>query len=167
MHLRERIEAAFEHRTMPQTLATVGARLSGDDEDPNWFSGKNWRDLCQDDWEQHYTAVSFFTPEAFAYYLPSILSLTADGRCNLLVADQIIGSLDRSPTIAYWDDWLTSQFLGLTNEEYEVIKEWLLSLSGSDVGFGGEDGLMRAYETVELLQQETSRIEHKDENDSV
>jgi hypothetical protein len=75
--------------------------LSGDDEDPNWFSGKDWRDLCQDDWEQHYDAVSFFTPEAFAYYLPSILSLTADGRCHLLVADQIIGSLDRSPTIAY------------------------------------------------------------------
>jgi hypothetical protein len=44
------------------------------------------------------------------------------------------------------------------NEEYEVIKEWLLSLSGSDVGRSGEDGLTRAYETVELLRQETNRI---------
>jgi hypothetical protein len=158
MTLKDKIKLAFEHRTMPQTLATPGARLTGDDDNANWFSGKDWRDLTQEDWEVHYSAVAFFSREAFAYYLPSILSLTADGQCDLLAADQIIGSLDRSPTIAHWDDWLSTRLLGLTDEEYEVMKEWLLSLSGCDIGFNGEDGLTRAYQTVDLLQQETNRI---------
>jgi hypothetical protein len=38
------------------------------------------------------------------------------------------------------------------------MKEWLLSLSGRDIGFNGEDGLTRAYQTVDLLQQETNQI---------
>jgi hypothetical protein len=158
MDIQAKIEAAFKHREMPQQLATLGAKLSGDDDDALWFAGKDWRELSPDDWEMHHTAVSFFTREAFAYYLPSILSLSAYGRCDLLAADQIISSLDRSPTVAYWDGWLTDRFLGLTDEEYDVIKEWVLSLSGRDYVTYGDDALTRAYETVDLLQRETDRM---------
>jgi hypothetical protein len=60
----------------------------------------------------------------------------------LLAADHIISSLDRSPTIAYWDTLFANQFLGLADEEYEVIKAWLLSLSGRDYVFYGDDALV-------------------------
>jgi hypothetical protein len=76
----------------------------------------------------------------------------------LIDADSIISSLDRSPTVAYWDENLTRRFLGLTNEEYDVLREWLLSFSGSNDVHYGEDALMRAYETVDLFQRETDRI---------
>jgi hypothetical protein len=160
MNLKNRIEKAFEHRPIPDRVVGVKSGLTPDMMDAIWFTGRDWRDLTQQHWELHRDAIYHFTPEAFAYYLPSITSLTADGQCDLVVADGIISCLDRTPTMAYWDEFLTSRFLGLTDEEYEVLKAWLLSLSGhGDSRI--EDQLARAYETVELLQRETNRLRHE------
>ena len=157
-NLQDRVQKAFAHRARPQSVLAPSRFMGCDEEDTLWFTGRDWRELSADDWNQHHGASAFFTHEAFAYYLPSILSLSAGGRCDLIDACSIISSLDRSPTIAYWDENLTRRFLGLTNEEYDVLKEWLLSFSGCDDVHYAEDALMRAYETVDLLQRETDRI---------
>ena len=132
MTLLDKIQKAFAHRAKPQSVLEPTRFFGPDEQDTLWFTGRDWRELSAEDWNQHHGASIFFTHEAFAYYLPSILSLSAGGRHDLIDADSIIMSLDRSPTIAYWDENLTRRFLGLTDEEYDVLKEWLLSFSGTD-----------------------------------
>jgi hypothetical protein len=106
--------------------------------------------------QQPASALSAFVPEAFRYYLPSVLTLTIGGLKGLIAAESLISILDRMPVPHYWDNFLTSRLLGLEPKEYEAIRQWLLSLSGTEDGHL-EDQLVRAYETVDLLEAETER----------
>ena len=81
----------------------------------------------------------------------------AEAKDRLLVADSLLGLLDRSPEVYNWDAFITTRLLGLEPIEHSVIKEWVLSLSGS-TNMLDEDCLARAYETVELLSRETARL---------
>jgi len=75
-----------------------------------------------------------------------------------MAADSLFCVIDRSPTPCWWDDFLTERLLGLEVEAYEAIKAWVLGFSGQTCPYCDEDGLMRSYETIELLQRETERI---------
>jgi hypothetical protein len=90
--------------------------------------------------------------------LPSILLVTARNPGNWLgAADALLGVLNRSPDIYHWDNFIEKRLFALEAEEYEAIKAWVLSLSGTEI-FGDEDALARSYETVDLLQRETERV---------
>jgi hypothetical protein len=160
MTFEDKVRRAFGHRPFPQTTVSFRGVITPEQQDALWFAGRDWRTLSEEDWGDHPDAVFTFTKEAFRYYLPSILLLTANGKRSLLAADAIIRTLDRSPTISYWDEFLKSRLVGLSDEEYEVIQEWLLSLSGK-VYVDEENSLERAYETVHLLQQETARLRNE------
>lgn len=123
-----------------------------------WFLGRDWRSVRWSDWEAHADAFFAFTPEAFVYYLPSILLATGEAQSpNLVVVHSLLGVLDRSPSVHYWDSFMHKRFVGLNAQEYQVLRTWLTSLSGKDGAFD-EDGLMRAYETVDLLESETAKV---------
>ncbi len=156
MSLREKIAKAFDDRIIPQQAVALSGAPTPEQQDALWFTGRHWHDLSRQDWEEHCDAVFTFTPEAFAFYLPSILSLTAHGRSHLRAADSIIQILDRIPTLAHCDDFLAQRFIGLKTEEYNVIKEWLISLAGQTY-VNAENSLDRSYDAVALLQKETAR----------
>jgi len=149
MSLEIKIERAFRARDCPSSLIERRAAIICDDEDALWFYGRKWQEISLDDWRAHSGAFFAFTAEAFLYYLPSVLTLSAGGRCDLLAASSLIGMLDRMPEPAYWDEFLLKRMSGLNQEEYGVIMEWLLSLSGT--AMYEEVSLMRAYQTVDLL----------------
>ncbi len=46
------------------------------------FAGQNWRRLHPDFLNNHYEALSFFTPEGFRYILPAFLILDVQGKAN-------------------------------------------------------------------------------------
>jgi hypothetical protein len=164
--LRERIEKAFAHRKMPAEVVEPDAyiQFDSDVEDALSFAGKDWREITCEHWRKRYCAVHFLSPEAFAYYLPSLLAvqtLQPQGKTDLAV-DSLISSLDRSPSTEGWDDHFRSRFLGLTTEEYAVMKEWLLYLSETVTDYGWGDSASgpgetfgRAFDTIDLLQKET------------
>lgn len=158
MKLHQQIERAFGHRIKPGTVVDVLVPNMPDIEDALWFSGRDWRSISVEDWDQHPDAIYFFNPEAFAYYIPSVLSLTSGGNAGwTMVADSLLISLDRSPGVANWDNFITRNLVGLTIDEYEAIQAWLLSLSDSNRVWE-ENGLTRAYETVELLKSESEKL---------
>ncbi|MBW8760704.1 MAG: hypothetical protein JF586_24250 [Burkholderiales bacterium] len=158
MNVRQQIDEAFAHRARPTRLVDGGTSTSPERMDALWFEGRDWRSIVRADWESHPDALFAFTPEALAYYLPSILATTMDSEGQWLqVADSLIGALDRSPRVEFWDAFLSKRFVGLKPAEYEVLQAWLLSLSGLNDAWE-EDTLTRAYETVELLKQETERV---------
>lgn len=115
-------------------------------------------EIYWEDWDSHPDAFYAFVPEAFIYYLPSILASTVkQPESWLQSADALLGILDRSAEVDHWDAFITTRLLGLKAPEYEVIKAWLLSIS-SRTDLVDEDSLMRAYETVDLLQRETAKL---------
>ncbi len=167
MTLTEKIHRAFADRKKPAEVVDVidRAQIDSDVEDTLWFAGRDWRDITWKDWEEHYVATSFFSKDAFAYYLPSLLLLSLqEPKSALLAADSLISALDRTPSTEGWNDLFVEHFLGLRFDEYEVMKEWLLQLclhpaykGCGNAGSGPGDRFGRAYDTLALLQQESLR----------
>ena len=158
MTMRTQIEAAFAMRRCPAMLVEPRSPVTPEQHDAIWFEGRHWREVAWQDWQSHPDAFYSFVPEAFVFYLPSVLigAMTAPN-CELLAADALIGMLDRSPDPYHWDVFMTARLVGLEPAEYEVLKAWLLSRS-EEVETSDEDSLTRAYETIDLLAQETERV---------
>ena len=169
MELAEVIERAFEGREMPQKVTDSNCTdlLDTDVADTLWFSGKNWLEITWDDWKKHTVALSFFNQAAVAYWLPSVLLLSLERAGEYMpAADYLIktfGSRCWAPSPVHWKDHFRERFVGLRVEEYEAIKEWLVSISkhktyGISRLRGPGDIFERALETVSLAQRETMRV---------
>lgn len=157
MIIGEKIERAFNERKAPETVLYGYPEATCDRDDALWFLGRDRHDITWKDWEEHYNGIFHFTHDALAYYLPSVMILSSQTSEKwLIAADSIItilsgGSVRQSGM---------SPFLGLKEPEYEVLKDWLWFLSGTDA-YGGETNsgeINRALETVELLKRRTEQF---------
>jgi hypothetical protein len=167
MTLLDKIRRAFAFRTMPNEVVAPSElqQLDSDVEEALWFSGRDWHELTWRDWQEHSNAIFFFDREAFAYYLPSVLLLSAENPAeSLAAADSLIGQLDRSPSVEGWHESFVSSFLALRSEELDALKEWLLQVCEylpyerwGIAASGPGDTFGRAYDTVDLLQEEVTR----------
>jgi hypothetical protein len=177
MTLQEKIESAFAHRRMPAEVIEPEQynQFDSDVEEALWFAGRDWRQITCQDWQQHSAAAIFLSPDAFAYYLPSLLIQTIRNPKEYpdVAVNSILWQLDRSPNVEGWDDHFTNRFLGLRTEEYEAIREWLLFVcenvphfSYGDAASGPGETFGRAFDTINLLQQETELQKMTDPEDS-
>jgi hypothetical protein len=167
MTLSERIERVFCSRKKPAQvrLADEVIQLDDDVEDALWFSGRDRHELTWQNWQEHSDAIFFFDPEAFAYYLPSILLLSSQNpNESLNAADSLIGELDRTPDPEGWTKAFVSRFLELNWAEMDTLKEWLLQVCeyvpyrGWGIAASGPgDTFGRAFDTLDLLQKEVER----------
>ena len=124
MKIAEKIEHVFSHRTKPAEvrLADGVFQLDSDVEEALWFSGRDWHELSWQDWQEHSSAIYFFDAETFAYYLPSVLALSAqnpDGTLN--AADSLINELDQSPDSEGWSEGFANRFLELNRAELNLL----------------------------------------------
>ena len=167
MNLAEKIEQAFASRPKPAQVRIADGvlQLDFEVEEALWFSGRDWRELTRQNWQEHSSAIYFFDPEAFAYYLPSVLLLSAQNPSEWLeAADTLINELDQSPDAKWWTEGLQLRFLGLSPAELDVLKEWLLQVCeylpyrrGGIAASGPGDTFGRAFDTLDLLQKEIER----------
>ena len=95
--LQDRIEAAFAGRAMPAEVVDASVtQFDSDVDEALWFAGREWRELRWKDWLDHSSALLFFSREAFAYYLPSLLLHSARNTSDWSYAvDSLIGELER------------------------------------------------------------------------
>lgn len=158
MTIRAQVEEAFKHRTVPKKVVELRSPITPEQSDANWFAGKEWQELTRHDWETHADGFFAFLPEAFVYYLPSILVVSAENpKQPMLVAESLFRILDRSPEPYHWDAFIQPRLVGLEHREYEVLKNWIMVFSNTGT-YGSEDTVVRAYETIDLLQKETFRV---------
>lgn len=166
--LQEKIEAAFAGRTMPAEVIDPSVfQFDSDVDEALWFAGRDWRELRWKDWLEHSAAPLFFSREAFAYYLPSLLLLSAQNPNDWSSAvDSLLGELDRSPSVEGWNEHFTRRFLGLRRAELDAMKEWLLCMCDSPfyrgygyAACGPGERFARAFETVDLIQKELAQRE--------
>ena len=142
---------------MPENL--LGSRQLSEDEqgDVMAFAGKPWPEVTCQMVEDHSEAVFWFSPEAFCYYLPGLLSCgVAAGRPNLLAYDSILGMLDRSPEPAYWDDFFVARWPSLSVAECEACQCWLRWLESVGSAPPYENTYARALKTLDLLKERSA-----------
>jgi hypothetical protein len=156
--LHTQIEDAFRQRKRPTAVIAANELTTSEQAEAQWFEGRDWRSLTATDWSTHSDAFYAFTPDAFLYFLPSLLSVSvANPQTWLAPADSLIRMLDRSPAVENWDDFLLRRLVGLRDDEYDAISAWLLVRAEGGQGEVSES-YGRAFDTVALLRQETARL---------
>jgi hypothetical protein len=152
--LREKIVETFGYRPKPDEVVASCETATSDQRDALSLGERAWQELTWDDWTEHSGAFYAFLPDAFRYYLPSILTLSIERPDQwFFPADALIQILDRSPTVAYWEEFLTDRLLGLRICEYEALSDWLLLLAAEYEAIAPHETVGRAFDTVALLQQ--------------
>lgn len=148
------IRTAFADRQKPKTLTESASLSKHELEDVIFFQGKDWGTLSGDDIQPHHEAIFWFSPEAFCYYLPGLLSAgIKENRPDLLVFDSIINMLDRSADPYLWDEFFMHRWPLLNKEECSALKAWVFWLEQSNDYFQFSDSCARAVETLDLLEE--------------
>lgn len=149
--MQQQIIDAFGQRKLPSAVTNVTVCSTLRD-DALRFEGMDWRDVTANDWRENSDAYYGLSPEAFAYFLPSILTLSLD-RANVpfAPAEALIASLDTSADPDIWPEWFTQRFGMLTLHEVGALKNWsLVYLAGAELDEGSE--FQRVQDTLEMLE---------------
>jgi hypothetical protein len=156
--LKEKIKAAFAARPYPGDDQLV-------DEPKDWeialteevFRGLHWSDVAPEVIECHNSALSFFTPAAWRFYLPAFMLVGLDNPggnalaslCYDLVPPDVHVEQRqkmkeiRLPRLEVWG--LSPEQAALMNEGWEQAKEFVQQRSA--------DGIFEAYERTRFSAQ--------------
>jgi len=111
---------------------------STDERDALWFQNRDWRDLIEVEWDEYFRGLFFFTNEAIAYYLPSVILLsTKPLNQRMLATDSMLMRLVEEGIICSVNDSGPTDRLQLTVKECAVLSGWLqhlCSLPSYEVG---------------------------------
>lgn len=162
MNLLNSIREAFGWRSRPAILSDSKELTTTELSNLLTICLLKWDEVTSNDWEQFFDVVSWFSPEAFCYYLPSIYKASIEeNNPNLIVVAHILYMLDRSPTPEWWDDFFLARWPLLTEQEYKVTQEWIWWLSSLKNSSYSDDTLMRALQTIELLIAKSRKSDGK------
>jgi hypothetical protein len=123
MDLRGRIETAFA-TVSPPAPDNLVVPTYDDEGVVLFFRGKSWRELSVEDLRRHEVALSFFSAEAFRYYLPAFMLADLDDP----VRADIIGPgilFHFSPPSPYWAPQLRSRLALFSREQKDAIVQFV------------------------------------------
>ena len=149
----ELIERAFADRTMPSEMSDSMQLSDVEYEEVMSFAGLPWKDVTLTLVENAHDAVFWFSPVAFCYYLPGVLSAgLRENRADLLYFDALIGCLDRSPEPKYWDDFFYPRFTLLKVTEIDAVSAWVRWMELVEPSAYHEFTYPRVHGTLALLR---------------
>ena len=158
MSIVDQIYAAFKCRSRPNAIADASRPLISDRLDAEQVG----RHLRQDlDWtflQEHADALYAMTPDSFRYYLPQFMVLSMrQGDVTPLFVAPIFQMLDAGLDETYWSDRFKLLWSGMTSDEYEAIKAWLIFMASTDGAWEDDVVLGRAFDTIDLLTRNIER----------
>ena len=151
--LKENIIKAFSWREKPLVLTNSDELTADELLEIVTFSKISWQDTTSSLWEKNFDVIHFFSPKAFQYFLPGILiASVVDNIPSLIVCEDIISSLNRSPNYDGWEDHFIKCWGDLSIDEYIVIEEWLLWQSNFTKSQDDNLLLSIALRTIEICK---------------
>ncbi|MEK7899566.1 DUF6714 family protein [Burkholderia contaminans] len=147
-----KIGEAFKLRKRPLILVGSNELTFDEIEEVRAVGVYSWEETTSDMWERYSAALSWFSPDAFCYYVPGVMvSCIRDNEPNLIAVSNLVSMLDRNPNPDWWDGFFMERWPLLTIQECNVLQEWLIWLSSAEKSSLSESSLERALETVVLL----------------
>lgn len=151
MDILIRIATAFSARVSPAAVVEIVHPGTHEYDEALHFQGRDWREITCDEWASYSDAIYAFSPPAFCYFLPGMLSAAIrEDKADLLITDALINMLDRSPNRETWDSFFVERWPLLTTAECRAVQQWILWLADQPAKFD-DDSLTRSYETLEIL----------------
>lgn len=153
----ELIASAFAERAKPSILTDSKQLSDWEYEEVMSYEGLLWRDVTFEQVAKYPDAVFWFSPAAFCYYLPGILSAALkEDRRDSSAYDALMGVLDRSPEPAYWDDFFLPRFTLLTTAEIDAVSAWMHWFQAVEPDAYKPNTFERIQETLMLLKEKRS-----------
>lgn len=148
----EFIEHAFSGRSTYDQITSSTQLTKFEQEEVSNFVGKHWSSINSGMLSSCFEVIYWFSPEAFCYFLPGILSAgIKEFKSDLVIYDSIIQMLDRSPNPEYWDEVFIERWTLLSKDECDAVQKWLFWIIDSGSNFD-EISINRALDTLELLK---------------
>ena len=124
MKLLNKISAAFSTRISPTAVVQPDPPDTHEYKDALHFQGRDWRQLTCDEWASYSDAIYAFSPPAFCYFLPGMLSAPIrEDKADLLITDALINMLDRSPNRETWDSFFVERWPLLRTAECRAVQQ--------------------------------------------
>lgn len=153
------ISEAFSSRLKPKNFTNSLQLSESEISDLNVFSQYEWQNITSDILEKYFDVISYLNPEAYRYYIAGIMKLSVEENCaDFIAVNTVIGALDRSPNITYWDDYFLERWSGFSVQEYEVIEEWVIYLASSHEKSFLDGALERSLDTLDLLKRNHRKL---------
>jgi hypothetical protein len=122
------------------------------------FFGISWMDVASERWRLKPSALTFFTPRAMRYYLPSLIKCSLENPENTeLAVDGLIFELEEA-AMSELGRWRDSRWSMLSVAQTESVLIWLHSLEGSE-GADFDRRVATAIETLRRLQRKERDME--------
>lgn len=129
MSLDDELFAVFGQLPPPTNLVGKHNIAPNDWLDIGAFEGRNWWDLCAEDWNSNMDAIFEFSPEAFVYYLPSLVHLSIiNPTSNITSVGALLLFLDTYAPSQYRNEFFNDRLSRLSNEQVAIIKKWVIHL---------------------------------------
>jgi uncharacterized protein DUF6714 len=137
--VRQKIERAFGDVPRPSDDRICGTYGDEARDDTEPYKGRDWRDLERDLLGYYHYALTWFTPEAFHYYLPAFLVAGLEDPDAIYVVS-VLQMLrpNEDPSL---DPFSRDRWQLLNDEQIAAVQlwlEWLLARSRPESYFAGE-----------------------------
>jgi hypothetical protein len=121
----EQLMLAFPVEPVPEALFDKRYPCDSDQDDAALLQGMAWTDVAPEFWRDHWWGLTSLRPEAFVYYLPSVLGISVtDDLPYDLVRGSLIHVLDTSADSATIPHFTWDRMLLLGPPEFECLETW-------------------------------------------
>ena len=152
--LTDQIRSAFAWRPRPQVVADRSRPPITDRQDAGRLEQRAREEL---EWwflQRNADALYAMTPDAFRYYLPEFMVLgIVKSDVSPLFISPIFQMLDPGPDATFWSDSFRLHWVGMTADEYEALKAWVIAIASDNPGWVDDAVLCRAFDTLTCLSE--------------
>ena len=122
MTLLSRLHELFDIYPVPRITRDGIMCLDGDWEDVLSFEGMAWPDVSLRHWQVHFSAYAAFPPDAFCYYVPSIIknAILCD-KGEFIPVSSLLISLDTSAAPECWDEFFSDRLTKFNGDQYRSL----------------------------------------------
>lgn len=122
---RDAIERAWQHST-PPARNRISTPTYDDEGVAAYFQGRSWQGHDVESLRYHSVGLSFFTAEAFCYYLPAyMLAVLADVQAADVIYDGILFHLSPRQLGRTWADSYRARIAGFSDDQKQAIAAYL------------------------------------------